>query len=182
MAEKANIVFCPYNYLINPNIRSAMDISLDDAIVVLDEAHNIEDVCRESASLDLSMETIKDAYVAFDNGCERTGTKHSSSAHSRIRQVLKGFQNWLVWASTRTKVTGFQSESAFWSGSEALEFFESYSNITVDNFHLLTECVTEVRTFEQEMKKDPRNNDPTIPEAAQQVASNLMTVINFMLR
>lgn len=38
----ADIVFCPYNYLIDPIIRSSMDISLHNAIIILDEAHNIE--------------------------------------------------------------------------------------------------------------------------------------------
>ena len=36
------IVFCPYNYLVEPIIRKSMEISLKNNIVILDEAHNIE--------------------------------------------------------------------------------------------------------------------------------------------
>ena len=38
MASDAEIVFCPYVYLLNPVIRSAMEIDIDGAIVILDEA------------------------------------------------------------------------------------------------------------------------------------------------
>jgi len=36
--------------LINPNVRKSMRIDLKDKIVIIDEAHNIENSCREEAS------------------------------------------------------------------------------------------------------------------------------------
>jgi regulator of telomere elongation helicase 1 len=54
MAE-ADIVFLPYNYLIDTTIRSSLTaLNLDNAIVIFDEAHNLESVCGESASFDLT--------------------------------------------------------------------------------------------------------------------------------
>ena len=50
LMDSVDIVFCPYNYLIDPKIRSSMKINLDDQIVIVDEAHNVEDACRESAN------------------------------------------------------------------------------------------------------------------------------------
>lgn len=50
IAKQVDIVFCPYNYLIDPSIRSSMKLSLKDEIVILDEAHNIEDSCRTSTT------------------------------------------------------------------------------------------------------------------------------------
>lgn len=38
MAEDAQLVFCPYNYIINPIIRGAMEVDIKGAIVILDEA------------------------------------------------------------------------------------------------------------------------------------------------
>ena len=46
----ANLVLCPYNYIIDPSIRDAMEIELTNSIIIFDEAHNIEDVCREAGS------------------------------------------------------------------------------------------------------------------------------------
>ncbi|KNE57240.1 DNA repair helicase (rad3) [Allomyces macrogynus ATCC 38327] len=53
MAVEAEIVFAPYNYLMDPLIRQAMAIDLTDNIVILDEAHNIEDVARDASSLEI---------------------------------------------------------------------------------------------------------------------------------
>jgi len=44
LKTSAQIIFCPYNYLVDPGIRKAMEINLKNQVVVLDEAHNIEDV------------------------------------------------------------------------------------------------------------------------------------------
>ena len=58
-AEHAELIFCPYNYLLDPVIRRAVQIDVEDAVLILDEAHNIEDICRcacpaEGACLPLS--------------------------------------------------------------------------------------------------------------------------------
>ena len=45
-AAEADLVFCPYSYLLDPVIRSAMNIALEDSVLIFDEAHNIEDVSR----------------------------------------------------------------------------------------------------------------------------------------
>jgi fanconi anemia group J protein len=37
----------PYNYLIDPTVRESMKLNLADAVVIIDEAHNIESVCCE---------------------------------------------------------------------------------------------------------------------------------------
>jgi Fanconi anemia group J protein len=50
IAQRADVVFCPYNFLIDKLIREAAGIQLMKNIVIFDEAHNIEDQCREAAS------------------------------------------------------------------------------------------------------------------------------------
>lgn len=80
----SDIIFCPYNYLLDPMIRQSvsyfernlsrnnldsnwsreflqMDISLKGHILILDEAHNIEDTCRDSASISILQDSILDA-------------------------------------------------------------------------------------------------------------------------
>jgi len=63
LMETALIVFCPYNYLIDPRIRSSMEIPIKGNIIILDEAHNIEDSARESASGTFSQEDFRLAMV-----------------------------------------------------------------------------------------------------------------------
>ncbi len=40
-AGEAELVFCPYSYLLDPVVRAAIDVSLDNAVLIFDEAHNI---------------------------------------------------------------------------------------------------------------------------------------------
>ena len=42
MAVDAQLIFCPYNYLLDPSIASALKIDVANAVVILDEGHNIE--------------------------------------------------------------------------------------------------------------------------------------------
>lgn len=41
MADDAQLVFCPYSYIINPVIRGAMDVDIKGAIVIFDEAQYV---------------------------------------------------------------------------------------------------------------------------------------------
>ncbi|NXO84830.1 FANCJ protein, partial [Sitta europaea] len=62
----ADIVFCPYNYLLDPQIRDSMDINLKDQVVILDEAHNIEDCARESVSFGVTEGQLRAAREELD--------------------------------------------------------------------------------------------------------------------
>ena len=46
MVSKADIICCPYNYLIDPSIFKQMNVNLKDSVVVIDEAHNVESLSR----------------------------------------------------------------------------------------------------------------------------------------
>lgn len=51
LKQNADIVFMPYNYLLDPKTRRSQGIDLQNTVVLLDEAHNVEKVCEEAASL-----------------------------------------------------------------------------------------------------------------------------------
>jgi len=52
----AEIVFLPYNYLLDPDTRTntLSEINWSNAVVIFDEAHNLESFASESASFDLT--------------------------------------------------------------------------------------------------------------------------------
>lgn len=47
MAKAAQLVFCPYNYLISPIVRRAMDIDITGSIIILGEAQHGEGATRQ---------------------------------------------------------------------------------------------------------------------------------------
>lgn len=53
LKQEADIIFMPYNYLLDPKSRKANGVELINNIVILDEAHNVEKMCEESASLQI---------------------------------------------------------------------------------------------------------------------------------
>ena len=46
LTKHAELVLAPYNYILDPGIRSAMKISLEDAVVVLDEGKSTMTAAR----------------------------------------------------------------------------------------------------------------------------------------
>ncbi|XP_066585710.1 regulator of telomere elongation helicase 1 homolog [Prorops nasuta] len=54
LRQNADITFMPYNYLLDPKTRKSQGIDLQSNIILLDEAHNIEKICEEAASLQIS--------------------------------------------------------------------------------------------------------------------------------
>ncbi|KAF4529007.1 hypothetical protein B566_EDAN017436 [Ephemera danica] len=63
LMSQAQIIFCPYNYLVDPSIRKSMGISLKDNVIVFDEAHNIEDSMREAVSLSVDETKLEQAVI-----------------------------------------------------------------------------------------------------------------------
>lgn len=58
LLDDAEIIFMPYNYLLDPKMRKANKIELQNTIVILDEAHNVEKMCEESASATITSTQI----------------------------------------------------------------------------------------------------------------------------
>lgn len=62
MIPFCNIIIYSYHYLLDPKIADRVSKELSkDSIIIFDEAHNIDNVCIESLSLDLTEDTLKRA-------------------------------------------------------------------------------------------------------------------------
>lgn len=58
LATSADVVFMPYNYLLDAKILKSFKINLTGAVIILDEAHNVEKVCEDAASILFSSSDI----------------------------------------------------------------------------------------------------------------------------
>ena len=45
----------PYNYLIDPKIRENFKVGYENAIIIFDEAHNVEKVSEDVASFEIGI-------------------------------------------------------------------------------------------------------------------------------
>lgn len=129
--EKAEVVFAPYNYLVDPVVREAMGIELNNDIVVVDEAHNIEDVSRESGSFEIS----DDAFNAIQAELQQINTalridpkfKVLHMAHETQSHVVSIIANWLKHGmSLRGQVRrDFETSTTIWHGDQIIQELQS---------------------------------------------------------
>lgn len=68
MMPFCNVIIYSYHYLLDPKIAERVSRELSkDCIVVFDEAHNIDNVCIESLSIDITEDSLRKAARGADN-------------------------------------------------------------------------------------------------------------------
>ncbi|KAH9693912.1 Helicase ATP-binding domain-containing protein [Citrus sinensis] len=136
MADDAQLVFCPYSYIINPVIRGAMEVDIKGAILILDEAHNIEDIARDAGSVDIDEDVLLKLQMELEQVC---------SVNPMIYQPLIEMTQDLVGWIERRKATlakrEFQHFFSCWTGDKALRELQE-ANISRQCFPILLECAT----------------------------------------
>ncbi|VVC45636.1 Hypothetical protein CINCED_3A003007 [Cinara cedri] len=58
LQKDVDVLFTPYNYIIDPRTRKAQDIQFSEDVIILDEGHNVEKMCEESCSVEISSTDI----------------------------------------------------------------------------------------------------------------------------
>lgn len=58
LSGEADIVFLPYNYVLDPKLLKSFSLKLENSIVILDEAHNVEKVCQDAASVKIASSDV----------------------------------------------------------------------------------------------------------------------------
>jgi len=91
-----NIIIYSYHYLLDPKIAERVSRELSkDCIVVFDEAHNIDNVCIESLSIDLSEDSLRKATRGAGNLERKIEEMKSSDAdklQSEYSKLVEGLQ------------------------------------------------------------------------------------------
>ena len=85
MMPFCNVIIYSYHYLLDPKIAERVSKELSkDCIVVFDEAHNIDNVCIESLSIDLTEDSLRKATRGANN-LERKITELRSSDAEKLQ-------------------------------------------------------------------------------------------------
>jgi len=171
--DHANIVFAPYNYLLNPTIRDACGITLKDSIIVLDEAHNVEDTCRSSASVEVNTDVLAASVKAFS-----LVIKHGNrpKTYNALLKLLNGISRWLQSvdenANAILQPSGYEEKSKVWDGTDALAMLAEYSGLTKDNLAEMKQNVQDVREYENELGNSAESSQQPQTQATQDAAAN----------
>ncbi|XP_059049818.1 Fanconi anemia group J protein homolog [Achroia grisella] len=180
MANIAHIVFCPYNYLIEPSIRSSMKIELENNIVIIDEAHNIEDICRDAASITFSRDNILAAISELEKVSEKRYS--NSEALSYIDQILKTFKSWDYWFANHLQLLADKPAK----NNEVVHTWQVEHFVqTLDNHNIgqkqFTEYQNSASTFCQRLRDDPRTM-VGITQATGTLVESILMALGFLFR
>lgn len=201
MAAPAEIVFCPYNYLLEPGIRSALDIKIADSVIIFDEAHNIESICTDTASLDFDLTVFEGAVEDL-----RKNTVVVDEPTEEMIKAMEQLRDWLVeMANGDLNRCPHQRDTAVYEGVEITALLDNVGinaetlKRFVKTFGELTgpardekkpggaAAGTEERGEEPGLVTDhrvPKGNDNTqsnLQSATEGIIGGLFNVLEFML-
>ncbi|CDR97326.1 DNA repair helicase (rad3) family protein, putative [Babesia bigemina] len=108
--ETADVTLLPYNYLLSPRSREAMEIKLSNSVLIIDEAHNVESVAEAAATFAVRQVDIarylmalrrfaaahKKAIDAQDPAAQLEGPAIDFSAMAKLAVALKNFDAFLT--------------------------------------------------------------------------------------
>ncbi|RKO89259.1 hypothetical protein BDK51DRAFT_31497, partial [Blyttiomyces helicus] len=117
LAETAEVVFAPYNYIVDPMIREASEIKLEGNVVIIDEAHNIEDACNEAGSFRITEQELTDVETDLDT---MIAAGKDVNAYEHLRHVVTSLVEWRQKVGGSLTVTEFDKSQRIWAGREIL--------------------------------------------------------------
>ncbi|RKP19812.1 DNA repair helicase [Rozella allomycis CSF55] len=88
LLSSTQIVFMPYNMLLQESTRESFGIDLDDSIVILDEAHNLIDAINQMYTTVVTFENIMNA----ENSLNSYFTKYEKKFSGKTKMYLKQLQ------------------------------------------------------------------------------------------
>ncbi|XP_076231617.1 regulator of telomere elongation helicase 1 [Calliopsis andreniformis] len=94
LKQNADIVFLPYNYVLDAKSRRSQGIDLQNNVILLDEAHNVEKMCEEAASLQISSTDVAmciDEITAVMEDMARDAERQNDFLMENSENVQKDF-------------------------------------------------------------------------------------------
>ncbi|KAF8026326.1 hypothetical protein BT93_F2958 [Corymbia citriodora subsp. variegata] len=139
MAGDAQLVFCPYSYIVNPVVRGAMDVDIKGAIIILDEAHNIEDIARDSGSVDIEEDVLQKLKDELEELCPVDAMIYKPLCE--MAQDLMSWMSWMERKKSSLQKREFQHYVSCWTGDNAKRELQE-AHISQQCFPILLECAT----------------------------------------
>ena len=178
LLPESTMILLPYNYLVDAGVREALSIDVKDAVIIIDEAHNISDACTESASIELRRTNLQRLSAEFlDLGRQsklRTNqdfTKLGRFASEilklfdELQQVTYGKSDGIINNPRITRdniggeisgagsgsVSQRENSSRVWEGKDSCLFFSTYCGIDAEEISSLGSSYTSIMEYLSEL-------------------------------
>lgn len=150
--KTVDILFAPYNYLIDRGYRKSLNIQWTNSILIFDEAHNLESLCADAASFDLSSglltACISEAKNCIDLSIERREMSSDKSCNpdnfAILRALLLKLEKKIGEVPIDSKELGFTKP-----GPYIYEFLADL-NITQKTANMLIDIIEEATVLLEE--------------------------------
>lgn len=184
MSETADLVFTPYNYLFDPLVREAMCIDLKQAVLVIDEAHNIADVCRSAASSELTLARLE----LVRDELEHLSLHGPLEVQASFKLLGAMTSKLCVWAEGQAKPA--HMEPAVLTGTQALMQLEMECSLDAAALATFQGIFNEIIKADKEANKsgdtedDPEGesegDDGLLPPLSRSLLESFFNVLTFM--
>ena len=160
LLKEAELIFVPYNYLFDRDARETTlaDVDFANAILIFDEAHNLEEFASESSSFDLSSSDIAGCVGEVQRALQYLELnpdmrKDLKDNMIRLKSILLRFEKYLVDDITKSSGSKMSSEGEMsHSGEFIFDIFEKGAGINYENLFLFTTFVKQVSDFIMEFR------------------------------
>ncbi|TPX69324.1 hypothetical protein SpCBS45565_g02527 [Spizellomyces sp. 'palustris'] len=148
--SKADIIFLPYNYLIDAHTRKAQNIDIKNAILIFDEGHNLESSCGDATSFEMTAQDLSNCISEASRCVELASAPASAQDFMILKELLQNLQKKLE------AVQLDRSRDRILSGDWILSLFRDL-NISFENVNIVSRVVEcGVGLLAQEMNRRSR--------------------------
>ena len=184
MLAYSELIFCPYNYILEPNIRKSIGINLKNAVVIFDEAHNIESICADVASFECNLEVLETAVEELP----LVLTDGSHDADALMACVSKLFESLSLWAEQEVAM----DKPLIWQGPKILALLDQ-CKINAETLPRMAGAFYEALADKDENgnddtvglvadhRKRQKSNNKVMSAVVEQTLRNLLQTLEFML-
>jgi len=172
-----------------------MNINLQGSGGIFDEAHNIEDTCRDGASSDISGDVVRVSVIQLTEL-----SKSDNPAFKAFLQLLSSLETWMISMEDiipsegnykMNKNNNFMKEQNVWDGVEAIEIFERHLGLTYEALQIYKQHLQDIiqqqdelmavlQQFEEEPPQ-PTTHQQTLPSFALQLLKGLLGSLHYLL-
>lgn len=142
LVDKAELILVPYNYLFDKDARATTlaEIPWDNAVVIFDEAHNLEAFASDSASFEFSSTDIAGCVSEVQKGINYVQAMPAIAISLKLENLIKLKALFL---QLEDFILNLGQQSAY-SGEYMIEIFRQGASITYANHEIFVEEVKKV--------------------------------------